>query len=312
MADHRLINFLVPVTDSEVQLRRHVLWLLLIRVIFFTLLIGTTTLLQSKGHTVILPPTSITLAFLSVIFIYSIGSAAVLQVGSLHVRRFGIIQLLSDTFFAALLVYGTGCSQSIFTPVFILPVIAGGLILYRVGGLIPAAAATILYSIVLISEYFKFLPPYFIDTPYTPPHDPLAGTNLFAVYGLTFFLTALLSGMLAGRLRTAEQELSRTSFEFDRLSLLYKQIFDDISTGIITTDDRDTVTSYNQAAERITGRPARDVIGRNFHDSFPEITLEEKIGRQVADLKKSADNMIRVGYSFSRLNMPSAQSIDQS
>ncbi|MFP7756066.1 ATP-binding protein [Thermodesulfobacteriota bacterium B35] len=300
----RIFHALAPVRDSEDQLRRHILWLLLIRVILFTLLIGITALLQARGLSVILPPPAIILALLSVIYISSIGSAALLQRSSGHLRRFGLMQLLSDTLFTALLVYGTGCSQSIFTPVFIFPIVAGGLILYRMGGLIPAAAATILYGLVLAAEYFHFLPPYYGHTAYTAMHNSLRTTNLFAVYGLTFFVIALISGMLAQRLRTTEEALQRTALEFDRLSLLYKQIFDDITTGIITIDDRDRITSFNHAAARITGYSADEILGRQLGACFPGILLEGKQHRQVIDLEKKDGRMIRVGYSFSRLNMP--------
>ncbi len=303
----RIFHTISPVSDSDDQLRRHILWLLLIRVTLFTLLIGITALLQSMGLSVILPPPAIILALLSVIYIYSIGSAAMLQKNHGHLRRFGLIQLLSDTLFTALLVYGTGCSQSIFTPLFIFPIVAGGLILYRIGGLIPAAAATILYALVLLAEFAGLLPAYFRHTSYVPAPDPLKTANLFAVYGLTFFVIALISGMLAQRLRTTEEALQRTALEFDRLSLLYKQIFDDITTGIITVDDHDRVTSFNRAAARITGYTPDEIVGRRLGACFPEILLEKKAHRKVIDLEKKGGKMIRVGYSFSRLNMPAEE-----
>jgi len=206
-----------------------------------------------------------------------------------------------------LLIYGTGCSQSIFTPVFILPIIAGGLILYRIGGLIPASAATIVYGMVLALEHFGWIPPYTGYTVYRPPEDPLTATNLFAVYGITFFVIALLSGQLASRLRKTEKELSKTVLEYDRLSILYKQIFDDISTGIITTDENNIITSYNNAARRITGYPEDEVLGIHFHQRFPGIILAGDKERNVCDLKRSDGAAIRVGYSFSRLGMPTVE-----
>jgi len=304
MMDFNFFKALTPVYDNNRQLRRHILWLLLIRVIFFTLLIGITAALTLLGTQVLLPPPAVTLAFLAVLFIFSIGSTALLQKNDLRLQRFGLIQFLSDTLFAAVLVYGTGCSQSIFTPVFILPVIAGGLIMYRTGGLMSAAAATILYGLVLFMEYAGVLPDYMAEIGYVTFHDVLKATNLFAVYGATFFLTAFLSGTIAARLRTTEEALSRTSLEFDRLTLLYKQIFEDISTGIITVDDAGAITSYNTAAGRITGYPPGEVIGRPIGDHFPSLHLEKMSVRQVVDLKKKDGSMIRAGYSFSRLNLP--------
>ncbi len=293
-----------PRMDNNDQLRHHILWLLLIRVIFFTLLIGITVLLGSLGTPVILPSDVTILAFLAILFIFSIGSSAILQKQNLNLKRFGKIQFIGDAFFAALLVYGTGCSQSIFTPVFILPVIAGGLIMCRKGGLMAAAAATLFYGTVLILEYHSIVPAYMTAGGWLPGHDLLKAANLFAIYGITFFITALLGGTLAAKLKTTEEALSKTSIEFDKLSQLYKQIFDDIATGIITVDEQGNITSYNAAAGRITGYTGKDAVGKSITRLFPNLQLERKTSRQVIDLQKKDGTMIRAGYSFSRLNLP--------
>ncbi len=300
-----------PIYSNNDQLRQHILWLLLIRIIFFTLLIGITVVLGSLGTQVILPSDTLILAFLAILFIFSIGSSAILQKQDLQLRRFGFIQLIGDTIFAALLVYGTGCSQSIFTPVFILPVIAGGLIMYRKGGLMSAAAATLLYGAILFLEYRGIVPDYMTTAGWTQIHSALKPANLFAIYGVTFFITALLSGTLAARLQSTEEALSKTSVEFDRLSVLYKQIFDDIATGIITTDEHGRITSYNAAAERITGYPPEETAGRFIAALFPGLKLEKNGSRQVVDLQKKDGTIIRAGYSFSPLNLPADQSCEK-
>ncbi len=293
--------------DSE-PLRRHILWLLLIRVGLFTLLIGVTILLHALGQPVILPPTNLTIAFVAIIFIYSIGSATILQKTTLHLERFGLLQVLADILFAAILVYGTGCSQSIFTAVFIFPVISAGLILYRQGGLLAAATAVLLYALILGAELQGMVPSFFAVPPYRPQTTLLQAANLFSIYGLLFFLVAVIAGLLAGRLRQAEQELTRTTLEFDRLNLLYKQIFADITTGIITVDENNCITSYNMAAERITGMPIQTIMGKRFDHCFPGIALIQQKNRQVSDLQRGDGKMIRVGYCCSRLNMPRQKS----
>ncbi|MBV5318260.1 MAG: PAS domain-containing protein [Desulfobulbaceae bacterium] len=297
---------LTPVTDSEQETRRHIIWWILIRVFLFTVLAGITLFFQEKGYSAILPPLPVTATFLAFLYAFSIGSALLLQKRPWSGRRFGVIQLLADTLFTALLVYATGCSQSVFAPLLILPVIAGGLILYKTGGLILASAATLIYGAVLGCEYFGWVPEYFMTASYLAPGTLFPITNLFAIYGLIFFLAALLSGQLARRLRFTEEKLSKTALEYDRLSILYKQIFDDISTGIITTDQGDFITSYNQAAERITGYPLEEILGQPFNRCFSAITLQERQGRCVCNFQKFEGSVIRIGYSFSYLNMPVA------
>ncbi len=307
---HFLTRALAPVTDSEQETRRHILWWILIRVFLFTLIIGFTSFFQRKGHAVLLPSLLVTSGFLCGLYAFSGASLLLLQKKFRPIRRFGLIQLFFDTVFTAVLVYATGCSQSVFAPVLILPVIVGGLILYRTGGLILAAAATLLYGALLGCELFGWVPEYFFTTAYKAPSTFFTSSNLFAIYGLIFFLVALLSGQLARRLRFTEEKLNKTALEYDRLSLLYKQIFDDISTGIITTDQGDFITSYNQAAERITEYPREQLLGQPFNRCFPSILLQKNQDRCVCDFQKKDGSLIRIGYSFSYLNMPASDDLE--
>lgn len=311
MSFFNILKNIKPVTDSEEQLRFHLLWFLLIRVILFTLLLGITILLQARDRQVILPPPQFILAFIISVYIYSVLSALVLQKKNLNLQRFGKIQVLSDTIFIALLVYATGCSQSIFTPVFILPILAGGLILFRIGGLIPAATSTLLYGAVLTLEYLKIIPPYFQDYRYIVVRDYNVITNIFAVYGLTFFLIAILSGLIARKLRTTEEALSLTESKLDQLLLLYKQIFDDIFTGIITLNTEGRITSINPSASNISGYTAREVTGQPFNKFFPSF-LTTTHNRYVTGFRKKNGPDIRIGYSCSELRIPDNNLVNDS
>ncbi|CAK8724653.1 histidine kinase [Candidatus Electrothrix aarhusensis] len=305
MSINKLINELKPIQDSKEQLRRHLVWMIMTRVILFTLLIAVTVVLQSLGRNVILPPNAVTMAFLSVVFIYSIGSAGLLQTKTSHLPRFGLIQVLSDTVFSALLVLGTGCSQSIFRPIFIFPVLIGGLNLNRIGGLLAATASSVLYGAILLCEYLEYIPPFYSHTNYIPPDYFLDVVNKFAVYVVLFFAIGLSSSIVAARLRRTEEALSRTSVQFDRLNILYKQIFDDINTGIITVDSRNLVTSCNSAFEKITGFSIEKIIGLPFDTFFPTIILTENDeSKQAVDLIREDGGFTRVRFTLAQLNLP--------
>ncbi|MDR2550832.1 MAG: PAS domain-containing protein [Desulfobulbus sp.] len=292
------------IIDSEQETRKHLLWWFLARVVLFTLLFALTTVLRERGLALAMPSMSTSIAFLAILYSTTFASALFLQRGCRSVRRFGLLQLCGDAGIIALLIYATGCSKSDFTSLMILPVLAAGLILYRRGGLFLAAVTTIAYGANLTMEQLRWLPDYLKHAPHIGTAVPLSAANLFAVYGLLLFLGALLSGQLARRLRVTEERLHRTALEYDRLSLLYKQIFEDISTGIITTDQSDFITSCNQAAERITGIPREQVLGQPFIRCFPAMFLQEAQGRDVCDFNKPDGSTIRIGYSFSFLNMP--------
>jgi len=121
------------------------------------------------------------------------------------------------------------------------------------------------------------------------------------VYGLTFFLAAILASLFAGRLRVTEDALSDSVRDFDQLSLLYKQIFDDINTGIITTDDNNRISSVNNAACEITGYTTAELLHQDFHKFFPHVTFTKQAMRHSAKLQRKDEELIRVGYSYAQL-----------
>ncbi len=285
----------------ETLLANQLLWMLLLRTILYTVILGLSAYLQTgKFNVTVLPPLPLFFFILSV-YVASIVSGILLLQTGISPRRFGLIQIIIDTLFVSILVYYTGASGSIFSPLYFFPIIAGGLILPRLGGLIAAGAATLQYACVLTLDYYQIFPEFFKIPPYDNGRDIYTTLNLFAVYGLVFFLAAILSSLFSGRLRKTEEALSDSVRDFDRLSLLYKQIFDDISTGIITTDQENRITSVNNAAELITGYPSEDLLSKRFHDFFPYVVFSVSGSRHSAEFIRKNTDKIRIGYSYARL-----------
>lgn len=291
-------------TYKEDYLRRQLKWLLLIRVVILSLILGISSLLQTKAPNINLPPPRTIIVTILAIYVFSLASAAGLN----RVRRltlFTYLQIMADTVFVAVIVYLSGGSQSILTFMFLFPVISAGLLLMRTGGLLAASFSLLSYAVVLSSENTEVAGRLPLEI------RPLLSTNLdvllqhVAVYGLSFYLVAILSAILATRLRLTEEALSRTERDFDRLSVLYKQIFDDISSGIITVDADGRITSFNRAAERITGYRPSEVTGRPIGSLFPDFSSPAPAGqRPIIDLTRKDGTTIPVGYSWTRLNMP--------
>jgi len=129
--------------------------------------------------------------------------------------------------------------------------------------------------------------------------------HFFAIHGLVFFTIAILSIIIFERMRTTETALSESTLNYDRLQILYKQIFDDITTGIITADNKGVITSFNKAAEKISGYLGGVAHGKHIYDLFPGFKeSDERNMRYVTDLARQDGRRIPVGYSWARLNMP--------
>ena len=288
---------------AEGLLKRQLQWLLFLRVLLLTVFLGISGLLQYQDRDLIIPPLRYLFYFIGGIYCFSIASALFLQ-KTKHLKHFAFLQIFIDSLIVSTLIFFTGSSQSIFTLMNFLPIIAGGILLYLSGGLFIAAVTTFNFGGILLLEFLGYHARFFPDF-----NSPLTSIEIllhhFAIPGVTFFLVGLLTSLLSGRLQQTEEALSRASQDLDRLSLLYKQIFDDITTGIITVNSKGEITSFNRAAEKITGFPAHEVIDLPIQTKLPELKLEKKEAmRPVANLTRKDGEIIPVGYSWTRLNMP--------
>lgn len=297
-----------PLVDTEAATRRHLLWWILLRIVLMTALCTIAAILRDQSTNAIVPPLPQTSLYLLALYLFSIASALILQKTSpaaWKLRAFGLGQLWGDAVFIAIFVYATGCSFSIFTPLFILPIIAAGLILYKTGSLALAAASTLLYATVLFLELSGPIPAYFTGTGYEPPAHFSGILNLFAFYGLLFFLAALISGQMGSRLHRTQQELRKTTRAYLHLTQLYQQIFDDITTGIITTDPANRINSYNHTAELITGYSREQVQGELLERFFPAMasSLPVNSARKACNFTKKNGEHIRIGYSSAPLRL---------
>lgn len=289
---------------NQDRLRHHIKWLLLLRVFLLTLFLGISSILQFTLPGLNLPPAWVIVFFFIFIYLFSIGSA-IMANRLTHFVTFAYGQILVDSTLATLIVYHSGGSYSIFTFIYFFPIISAGLMLFRRGSLVIAGVSIFSYGLLLSSEYIVLasqLPAAIRANTITAPTILLQN---FLIYGLSFILVGLLSAFLAERLDETEVALSQTSRHLDYLSQLYKQIFDDITSGIITVDARSTITSFNRAAERITGYAPYEVMDRGLGQIFPGLSATTHADDHPAlELTRKDGSTIPVAYSWSRLNMP--------
>ena len=286
-------------------IKRQILWQLSLRIVVLSILLTITILLQGKsiGHP--FPPLTYVAYFVAGVYIFTIISAILLRYVRRRFVRFAYIQIIIDALLTACLIYSTGGSQSIFTVIYFFPIITGALMLFRRGGLFIASVCTLSYGTIIALEYMGRFPNYFPVFWTTPLTNLQTAMHQFAIPGLSFFLVAVLSTLLSERLRWTEAALSRTSLDYGRLVLLYKQIFDDITTGIITVDSSGKISSFNRAAEEITGFSDTDVVGNMIEDYFPDLKSEKSNQiRPVVSITRKDGEKIPVGYSWAKLNMP--------
>jgi len=291
------INRAKATVSVEEMLRSQLLWLLLLRIVLYTLLLAISYLFPAGPLEVSLLPTEIFSLLLLLVFMTTMFSAIFLLVFQGNLRNFGFVQIFLDTLFVSLLVFFSGASSSIFTSAYFFPIVAGGLILPRKGGLLAAAAATLIYGTLLVLESQGLYPIYLDDGMTISAKSSSAVLNHFAVLGLTFFLAAILSALFGNRLQKTENALSDSLKNFNSLAILHKQIFDNITTGIITITEGGQITSANNAVTKITGLQPDDLLGTPLAELFPGIELHTENHRQTTDFIKDDGTHVRIGYA---------------
>ena len=74
-------------------------------------------------------------------------------------------------------------------------------------------------------------------------------------------------------------------------------MFDLITEGIVSVDDKDRVIRINSAFERITGLKREEVVGRPFRDTIPlECEHQEILATFIEEAKKTGETIIHWPY----------------
>ena len=249
---------------SEIALRRNVAWLIAIRVVISTILLGSATFMR-----VTVPGSFAVDPFFFLIgltYALTIGYALALRLVERH-RWLVDLQLGIDALLVSSFIYFTGGVTSYFTSLYVLPVIAASTIQLRRGGLLVATLSTVLYSGLVLAQYLAAsglrADPWLGAYSQSLPAGSVARyTVALNVFGL--FAVAVLGGSLANSLRSAGDRLEQASTEIADLQALNQHVIDSLPSGLATTDPSLRILTFNRGAEAITGVACQAAVGRGF------------------------------------------------
>jgi len=249
----------------DTELRRKVAWLIAIRAIISTILLGSATFTQltAPGSFAIDP----FFFLIGLTFALTISYAVALRFVPRH-RWLVYVQLAGDSLIVTAFIYFTGGIASNFTSLYLLPIIAGSTVQFRRGGLFVAAFSTVLYVSLVLAQYFAaaglMFAPSLSGGALLPVRAIARYTVALNVFG--FFAVALLSGSLAESVRSAGVRLEQASTEIADLQAFNQHVIDSLPSGLATTDTTHRILTFNRAAEIITGVPSASAVGRTIDD----------------------------------------------
>lgn len=252
--------------------RRQLSWFLFARVLVVTLLLGGTIIYHLRGASG-KPQFFLLSPFLLAAAYYGQAAAAAVFIPRVRRLRFFVqAQIVWDLLFFTGLIYLTGGFDSPFPFLFILVVISAGVFLTRREIFFVASASAILYGSLLDLQYYGYLPPL---PGLSLPHQIDGREVFYAVFVnvIGFLLTALLSSILAERLRRSEQALEKREIDYEELERLNRTILASIGSGLMIINPQGRIRSFNAAAEKITGFRLEEVYDRDVRELFPALAV---------------------------------------
>ena len=293
------------------DLRRKLRWLIAIRAVISTVLLGTATFTQ------ITQPGSFPVDpfFILIGLTYALTAfyAATLRLAERH-RWLVDVQLAGDAIIVSAFIYFTGGITSYFSSLYVLPVIAAATVQYRRGGLLVATLSALLYGGVVLAQYLTvtgYLHDPWLASPVLPQRSVAQYIYVLNTFG--FFAVALLSGSLAESVRSAGARLQQASSQIADLQALNQHVIDSLPSGLATTDHAGRILTFNRAAELITGHSFSSVIGRQIgtvlqlpEETIASLTADLAVGRgrRVEGLYLRGGQHIEIGLSAANLETP--------
>jgi two-component system sensor histidine kinase PilS (NtrC family) len=144
----------------EGDIREKLKWLMLFRVLFSTLLLGSTIILQfGETPPPLGPPFIMLYGLIAAIFFLSILYGLALY----HTRRLNLlayVQVIVDTLFVTMILFVTGNYHSIFSFLYLVVIIYSSILLPPRGTIIVAALCSVQFGIMVDLEYYGVILPF--------------------------------------------------------------------------------------------------------------------------------------------------------
>jgi len=246
-------------------------WVMFLRVVAITLLLGATAVLELRAGASYFTVSLVSIYILiSVTYLFTAVSGLILRWIKNPVY-FAYIQVCYEILLITALIAVTG---RLFSFVYILAILSAGILLHRSGALLGAALSSLSYmalltGVIKLKQTFRFINRDFIE-------DVRALNSTELVYNagvdvIAFFMVGFLASYLTEKLRRTNIRLAEKEEDLEALEAWNENVIRSLPSGLVTTDSDGLVTSFNSAAENITGGKASDILGSPLEKLFPQL-----------------------------------------
>ena len=293
--------------------------LMFFRLIFVTVLLGSSILVQFKDReSLITPPLLVLYGLIAAVYILTFFFIVLLKRFGPSLR-FAYVQIGLDTLFVTFLIYVTGGIASVFSFLYLVVIVYASMLLYKKGSLIMATLCSMQYGMMIGLEYYGILKPF-----NTMGSLSIQGyEESYVLYKIVMtvvacFLVAFLSSLLAQQTLRTEKELEEKQKDIEQLEAVNASIVHSMDSGLLTLTASGMITTFNRAAETITGFSRQEVLGRPlsyvFSDEVQDValsdaSLKQKPYRYDVAFNKKDGTAGYLGFSMSALKEPHGKPI---
>ena len=299
---------------KQASLRQRLLGHIAIRLAVATVLLGLALLVQLRAPGTL--PINPFFILIGVTYAVSLGSLWSIGVVD-RVPWLIDVHFAIDTVLISAAVVLSGGVESLFTTLFVLPIVAASSVQWRRGGLQLALLSAILFIGIVLGQYLYAsgnldLPFHLVLSTDLPPVNVAQYTVALNVFG--FFAVALLAGSLAERARRGEVQLEQATETIADLQAFNQHVLDNLVTGLATANAENRLLTFNRAAMHITGRAGRSPIGQPaaevlqlvdaFTTTIATDLLHARSRRHDYQLRRPDGSVIDIGLSVATLPLP--------
>jgi len=204
--------------STERDLEQKLKLLMFFRLVFTSILLGSTIVLQlNENVSPLAPPLLFLYGLIACIFILSFFySVTISRIQNKVVWAY--IQIGIDTFVVTLIVLVTGCFLSFFSFLYLVVIIYSSVLLFLKGSMIMAGLCSLQYVILISLEYYGFIQPFGTDiSPLIFEFGWLRVLYKVMITAVACYAVAFLSGFLSEQTRRSRNELQRMSEHVKRM-----------------------------------------------------------------------------------------------
>ncbi|MBN2134527.1 MAG: PAS domain S-box protein [Acidobacteria bacterium] len=247
---------------SELSIsKRNLQWMLLIRVILVTILLGSALTIQIVYSDA--PEYRVLYFFIGFTYLFTIFYGLFYKLLSAK-KHYIYLQLVIDAFMISLLIYFTGAYESRFKMLYIIPIIAASMLLYKRGAVILSVTSFLMYGGIINLVYHGIIYDQGVVSLRLIPFSTLIYDLFYHLFVFTF--VAFIIAILAEAKRKTGKSLERASVKLDDLKVFNRNVIDSMRTGLITTDLGGWIISYNRIAEVYADQIGRKIKNEKLTD----------------------------------------------